>query len=39
MRRGQYKHWRGDFYPAELPLSRWFEHCAERFVCAGGPSG
>jgi len=27
----QYKHWRGDFYPAELPLSRWFEHYAERF--------
>jgi len=27
----QYKHWRGDFYPAELPLPRWFEHYAERF--------
>jgi len=20
----QYAHWRGDFYPAELPASRWF---------------
>jgi hypothetical protein len=19
----QYKHWRDDFYPAELPMSRW----------------
>src|SRR4051812_44073724 len=27
----QYKHWRGDFYPATLPQSRWFEHYAERF--------
>jgi uncharacterized protein YecE (DUF72 family) len=22
----QYTHWRGDFYPAELPRSRWFAH-------------
>ena len=22
----QYKHWRGNFYPTELPLKRWFEH-------------
>ena len=22
----QYKHWRGDFYPADLPQKRWFEH-------------
>ena len=27
----QYKHWRGDFYPAELPTTRWLEHYAERF--------
>jgi uncharacterized protein YecE (DUF72 family) len=27
----QYKHWRGDFYPAELPQSRWLEYYAERF--------
>jgi uncharacterized protein YecE (DUF72 family) len=27
----QYKHWRGDFYPANLPSSRWFEHYATRF--------
>jgi uncharacterized protein YecE (DUF72 family) len=27
----QYKHWRGDFYPAELPVSRWFEHYARVF--------
>lgn len=27
----QYKHWRGDFYPAELPQARWFEHYSERF--------
>ena len=24
----QYRHWRGDFYPAELPQSRWFAHYA-----------
>ena len=27
----EYKHWRGDFYPAEVPKSRWFEYYAERF--------
>src|SRR5438067_4170077 len=27
----QYRHWRGDFYPAALPLRDWFEYYAERF--------
>ena len=27
----QYKHWRGDFYPLEVPASRWFEHYATHF--------
>ena len=27
----QYKHWRGDFYPSELPTTRWFEHYAAHF--------
>ena len=27
----QYKHWRGDFYPATLPQSRWFDHYAATF--------
>src|SRR6267142_1690962 len=27
----QYKHWRGDFYPADLPQSRWLEYYAARF--------
>jgi uncharacterized protein YecE (DUF72 family) len=27
----QYRHWRGDFYPAELPTRLWFEHYAQRF--------
>ena len=27
----QYRHWRGDFYPASLPQSRWLEHYADRF--------
>jgi uncharacterized protein YecE (DUF72 family) len=27
----QYVHWRGLFYPAELPTSRWLEYYAERF--------
>jgi uncharacterized protein YecE (DUF72 family) len=27
----QYKHWRGDFYPAELPQRRWLEYYAARF--------
>lgn len=27
----QYKHWKGDVYPAELPTSRWFESYARTF--------
>src|SRR2546427_10297679 len=27
----RYKHWRGDFYRADLPQSRWLEYYAERF--------
>jgi uncharacterized protein YecE (DUF72 family) len=27
----QYQHWRGDFYPAQLPPARWLEYYAERF--------
>lgn len=27
----QYRHWRGDFYPAELPQSRWLEYYAAHF--------
>ena len=27
----QYKHWRADFYPAELPQTRWFAHYALSF--------
>jgi uncharacterized protein YecE (DUF72 family) len=27
----QYKHWRGNFYSAELPQSRWLEHYASVF--------
>jgi uncharacterized protein YecE (DUF72 family) len=27
----QYKHWRGEFYPAELPQARWFAHYALHF--------
>lgn len=27
----QYAHWRGDFYPSELPQSRWFAHYALTF--------
>jgi len=27
----QYKHWRGDFYPADLPPDRWLEFYAARF--------
>lgn len=27
----QYRHWRGDFYPAGLPAARWFEHYARAF--------
>ena len=26
----QYKHWRGDFYPPEVPTARWFEYYANR---------
>src|SRR3954468_16057260 len=27
----QYKHWKGDFYPASVPQARWFEHYALTF--------
>jgi uncharacterized protein YecE (DUF72 family) len=27
----QYKHWRGDFYAADLPLKRWFEYYSTIF--------
>ena len=27
----EYKHWRGDFYPATMPKTRWFEHYANTF--------
>jgi uncharacterized protein YecE (DUF72 family) len=27
----EYKHWRGDFYPADIPRTRWFEYYAARF--------
>lgn len=27
----EYKHWRGDFYPVDLPKARWFEHYAATF--------
>ena len=27
----QYKHWRGDFYPARLPASRWLEYYTSHF--------
>jgi uncharacterized protein YecE (DUF72 family) len=27
----QYKHWRGNFYPEDLPQKRWFEHYASIF--------
>jgi uncharacterized protein YecE (DUF72 family) len=27
----QYKHWRGDFYPARLPQTQWLEYYAEHF--------
>jgi len=27
----QYRHWRGDFYPATLPTSRWLEYYASYF--------
>jgi uncharacterized protein YecE (DUF72 family) len=27
----QYRHWRGSFYPSDLPASRWLEHYATLF--------
>jgi uncharacterized protein YecE (DUF72 family) len=27
----EYKHWRGDFYPVELPRTRWFHHYCSVF--------
>src|SRR5689334_12544470 len=27
----QYRHWRGDFYPAELPQHAWLDYYAQRF--------
>jgi len=27
----QYKHWRGDFYPADLTTAQWFAHYAKTF--------
>jgi uncharacterized protein YecE (DUF72 family) len=27
----EYAHWRGDFYPTDLPKGRWFEHYARHF--------
>lgn len=27
----QYRHWKGRFYPAELPLKQWFPYYAQRF--------
>jgi uncharacterized protein YecE (DUF72 family) len=27
----QYKHWRGDFYPADLPVTEWLPYYARRF--------
>jgi len=27
----QYRHWRGAFYPANLPVARWFAHYAQHF--------
>jgi uncharacterized protein YecE (DUF72 family) len=27
----EYKHWRGDFYPLDVPRTRWFEYYAARF--------
>jgi uncharacterized protein YecE (DUF72 family) len=26
-----YRHWKGEFYPADLPQKRWFEHYAQSF--------
>ena len=30
-RAGRYKHWRGDFYPADLPVSRWLHYYTSHF--------
>jgi uncharacterized protein YecE (DUF72 family) len=27
----QYRHWRGSFYPADLPVDRWLDHYAREF--------
>jgi uncharacterized protein YecE (DUF72 family) len=27
----EYTHWKGDFYPADLPKGRWFQHYARTF--------
>jgi uncharacterized protein YecE (DUF72 family) len=27
----QYRHWRGDFYPGDVPMTRWFEYYASIF--------
>lgn len=27
----EYKHWAGDFYPPDVPRTRWFEYYAQRF--------
>jgi uncharacterized protein YecE (DUF72 family) len=27
----EYKHWRGDFYPIDIPRTRWFEYYSSRF--------
>ena len=27
----QYKHWKGDFYPEEMPVSGWFDHYVKYF--------
>lgn len=28
----QYRHWRGGFYPASLPVAHWLDHYARRFA-------
>ena len=27
----QYKHWKGDFYPEDMPVSKWFDHYSKYF--------
>jgi len=27
----QYRHWKGSFYPVDLPQGRWFEHYSSVF--------